>query len=337
VLALDDSEFLQVREPGSDEWQTWELRESFAGSGPDSRHFLLDLASGEVELGPAIRQPDGHWRQYGAVPPGGAELRFSHYRHGGGRAGNVSADTLTVLKTAIPGVASVTNPQAASGGVDAEAIDSVRARAALEFRTRHRAVTAEDFEFLSVSASPHVARAICVPRNDGVVSVHLLPRVEPADRLLTLEELTPSEDLKQEVATYLDERRLLGTTVHLVPTRLRALSIVANVQASRHTELTRVEDDVRYALYCYLNPVIGGSLGDGGDGWPYGRTLNQGELFGVVHGVRGVEFVKILRIYDTDLATLKQAPQPAGNHIELEPDEVIASATHIVKAEYADA
>ncbi len=336
VLPLEDREFLEVHEPGSDEWQPWVQVDSFAGSGPADRHFVLDLASGEVELGPAIRQADGHWQQYGAIPPGGAELRLSRYRHGGGRVGNVSAGTLTVLKTSIPGVATVNNPRAARGGVDAETLDSARARAALEFRTRHRAVTTEDFEFLSVNASPHVARAKCVPRSDGVVSVHLLPRIQPADRLLTLDELTPSAEMKREVAAYLDKRRLVGTTVQLAPTRLRGLSVVASIQASRQAELTRVQEDVEYALYCYLNPIIGGTVGDYGSGWPYGRTLNQGELFGVIHGVRGVEFVRILRIYDADMSTLKQAPKPAGSHIELEPDEVIASATHFVKAEYAD-
>ena len=47
---------------------------------------MLDLVSGEVELGPAIRETDGGWTQYGAVPPKGAVLRFTRYRHGGGRA-----------------------------------------------------------------------------------------------------------------------------------------------------------------------------------------------------------------------------------------------------------
>ena len=57
---------------------------------------------GEVELGPAIRETDGGWTQYGAVPPKGALLRFTRYRHGGGRRGNVAAGALTVLRTHDP-------------------------------------------------------------------------------------------------------------------------------------------------------------------------------------------------------------------------------------------
>ena len=125
---------------------------------PPIRHFKLDANGGAIELGPAVRQPDGGWTQYGAIPPQGAELRMSAYRYGGGRVGNVAADTLTMLRSAIPGVASVTNPRPAYGGVDPEALESARQRAAMEIRTRYRAVTAEDFEFLVTQASSRVGQ-----------------------------------------------------------------------------------------------------------------------------------------------------------------------------------
>jgi hypothetical protein len=46
--------------------------------------------------------------------------------------------------------------------------------------------------------------------------------------------------------------------------------------------------------------------------------------------------VKILRVYETDLKTGKQDSKPAGTHVALEPDELIASGTHIVKAEHPE-
>src|SRR5919205_4447130 len=110
----------------------WEYRESFVDSTELDRHFAIDVVSGEIELGPAIRETDGGWTQYGAVPPKGAVLRFDRYRYGGGRLGNVTAGTLTVLKSTVAGIDTVTNPDPAVGGVDAEALTHARERASME-------------------------------------------------------------------------------------------------------------------------------------------------------------------------------------------------------------
>ena len=146
----------------------------------------------------------------------------------------------------------------------------------------------------------------------------------------------PDESLLQEVSEYLDERRLIGTTVQLLPCAYRGLSVVVNLQASPLADTARVEEDVAHALYTYLNPLVGGNATGPGQGWAFGRALNQGELYGVVHAVDGVEFVKILRIYETNLQTGEQNSKPAGSHIVLEPDELIASASHIVKATHRE-
>jgi predicted phage baseplate assembly protein len=337
VLKPQAGETLEIQDPESGDWSRWDLREDFVGSTEYDRHFSLDLVSGDIEFGPAIRETDGGWTQYGAVPPKGAVLRFTRYRHGGGRVGNVTAGTLTVLKSTLPGVDRVVNPDAAVGGVDAENVAHARERASMEIRSRYRAVTAEDFEFLAGEASPRVARAVCLPpREGGPVALHIVPRVYPADKLLRYDELVPDESLMKEVAEYLDERRLVGTTVQLLPCRFRGLSVVVNLQASPLADTARVEEDVAHALYTYLNPLVGGNAAGIGPGWPFGRALNQGELYGIVHAVDGVEFVKILRIYETNLETGEQSSKPAGTHIVLESDELMASGQHIVKATHRE-
>jgi predicted phage baseplate assembly protein len=339
VLPLKPDEVLESVNPATGERERWTARESFAESGPDDRHFVLDPASGEVELGPAVRVGGGRWRRYGAAPPAGAALSFTGYRHGGGSRGNVAAGTLTVLRSSIPTVASVTNPLPAKGGVDPEPLSSARNRAAMEIRTRQRAVTAEDFEFLSSEATPRVARAVCLEPREGsrAVRVHILPRVEPADREIPLAELVPDDDLLRTVAAYLDERRMVGTRVELLPVRLRVVSVVVSLQASLRADPLRVEYDVAGALNRYLNPLVGGALDGLGGGWGFGRTLNVGELYGIVHAVDGVDFVKVLRVYETDLATGKHADQPAASHVLLDPDEVVTSGRHVVRAEHQKA
>jgi predicted phage baseplate assembly protein len=207
----------------------------------------------------------------------------------------------------------------------------------MELRTRYRAVTAEDFEFLCGEASPRVARALCLPVREGSIPVCIVPRLTPADKLLEAHELIPDDDLLREVAEYLDERRLVGTTVELRPARYRGVSVVVNVQASRRADVGRVEADVAQALYAYLNPLVGGSLEGIGSGWEFGRALNQGELYGIVHAVDGVDFVKVLRVYETDIVSGEQQAQPMGSFLPLAPDELIASAKHVVRAEHVGA
>jgi predicted phage baseplate assembly protein len=333
MLAPADDEWLEVREPDSTTWDRWRSRESFVDGGPGERIYVCDPAMGTIELAPAVRQADGDWRHYGAVPAKGAQLRMSRYRYGGGLRGNVAAGALSVLKSGPAGIATVSNPASARGGVDPEALDSVRQRGAMELRTRHRAVTAEDFEHLAREASPRVARAVCVPPDEAsAVSVRILPHVHPADRRLAFDELQPTRDLLDEVATHLDERRLLGATLQVAPVRLRGVSVVVELQTEPLADIVRIREETLRELYGFLNPLVGGAAGQLGTGWEFGRTLNQGELYGVVHGIAGVEYVRLLRIYRADLVTGRQAPEPAGSHIVLEPDETIASGLHIVKA-----
>jgi predicted phage baseplate assembly protein len=332
VLALVEGETIEVREPASSEWTAWQVVESFARSVPTDRHFVLDAARGEVRFGPAIRQPDGGWRRYGAVPVAGSAIRMSAYRHGGGSAGNAAPRALRILTRRIEGIATVSNPVAAAGGIDAESLQAARERARLEIRARSRAVTAEDFEALTLAASPRVARAVCVPAQNGTIRVHVLPRLDEADRQLDFDELAPGEKLMTEIASALDEHRLLGCNVRLAPVKLRGVSVVADVRASPLADLERVQQDVAHALYVYLNPLIGGSADGPGDGWPLGRALNQGELFGIVYKIPGVEFVNILRMYETDIRSGEQAPQPTESHLVIGPDELIASGRHIIKA-----
>jgi predicted phage baseplate assembly protein len=332
VLALEPGDTLQVREPGRDQWIDWEPVASFEHSHAGDRHFTVDLVRGELRFGPAIRQPDGGWRRFGAVPAVGAALRFTRYRHGGGLAGNVATGALTVLPSPIPGVASVTNPQPAVGGADAESLDGARDRAALELRARTRAVTVEDFERLTLAASSRVARALCsTVEGRGPVRVHVVPRVESPDRLLTLDELAPDRPLMERLADRLEQHRLIGTSILLLPARLRGVSVAVEVGAAPLADLERVRQDVEHALYTFLNPLVGGSADGPGDGWPAGRSLNQGELFGIVYGIAGVRSVNVLRVYETNLRTGEQAAQPTESHLTIGPDELVASGRHFVR------
>ncbi|MFD0823807.1 putative baseplate assembly protein, partial [Micromonospora zhanjiangensis] len=165
---------VEIEVAAGDGWQRWSEVASFADSGPEDRHVCVDRAGGEISFGPAVRQPDGTVRRFGAVPPKGAMIRIPAYRTGGGRRGNVATHALTVLRDPVPFVSTVTNRAPATGGVDGESLAETSVRGPLTLRSRDRAVTAEDYEQLARQAAPEVLRVRCVPAGDGVAAVRVL-------------------------------------------------------------------------------------------------------------------------------------------------------------------
>ncbi|WP_219996545.1 putative baseplate assembly protein [Nocardioides humi] len=151
---VSDGEPFVVEVAAGSGWDTWHEVATFADCDADARVVRLDRATGEVQLGPAVREADGSLRQYGAVPPKGAPLRVLAYRIGGGPAGNVAAGAIRILRTTVPGVDRVENRRAAVGGVAPETVEEAKLRGPLALRTRDRAVTCEDYEQLARVAAP---------------------------------------------------------------------------------------------------------------------------------------------------------------------------------------
>ncbi|MFG2181614.1 putative baseplate assembly protein [Streptomyces abikoensis] len=135
----------------------WTHVASLAGSGPDDRHFTLDPRTGEAVFAPVVVGARGP-RRHGAPLPAGAAVRIRRYLTGGGARGNVPARTLTVLRTPLPYVSSVTNPAPAVGGTESESAEACATRLPLGSPLPERAVVPGDYEQLALAASAGMAR-----------------------------------------------------------------------------------------------------------------------------------------------------------------------------------
>jgi predicted phage baseplate assembly protein len=324
-----------VLEVTTDEgWQEWSWVSDFAASGPDDRHFMLDLSMGEVRLGPAVRLADGSLRRYGAVPAANAHLRIREYRVGGGRLGNLMPRTITVLRSSIPFVGRVENRRAAAGGVDGEDIENAKVRGPLRLRARGRAVTTEDYEQLAQEAAPEVARIRAVAAGDGAdagsVRVLVIPSAVADDGRLRFEQLVPSPDTLQAITDRLEECRVIGSRVMIEPPVYRGITIVAKVRARQRTNPAQVQEEALRALYSYFHPITGGP---DGTGWPFGRPINVGEVFSVLQGLKGVEIVEDARLFGADPVTGQRGQQT--QRLELEPHALVFSYEHQVLVEGA--
>ncbi|MFI0730708.1 putative baseplate assembly protein [Streptomyces sp. NPDC021225] len=317
---------------GEDGWIDWEVVPHFAASRPHDRHLTLDAATGEIAFGPAVREPDGTLRQYGAVPPKGAVIRARRYRTGGGRTGNVARGVIRILRDSVPYVAEVVNREAAHGGVDGETVEEAKARAPITLRAQDRAVTLRDYEELARRAAPETARITCLegePESHGAYAVRVLvvPRAvpDPGGRL-RFEQLVPADALLQRITRYLDDRRLIGTRLAVGPPYYQGVTVVATVHAFRGVDADRVRRDAHDALHRHIDPLTGGA---DGTGWPFGRPVQAGEIFAVLQRVPGVELVDEVRLHAADPLTGKRG-NPT-DRIDLDPPSLVFSYDHRVR------
>ncbi|BCJ56019.1 putative baseplate assembly protein [Actinoplanes sp. NBRC 14428] len=324
---------LVVEVAGDDGWVPWTEVEGFGRSEPFDRHFTVERTSGEIVLGPAVRQADGTLRQYGAVPAVGSRIRVRQYRTGGGRQGNVARRALSVLRTSIPYISMVENRGPAAGGVDGESVDEARLRGPVALRAQDRAVTAADYELLARQAAPGAARVRALPAGDGSdaggVRLLVVPAVAPDDTgRIPFEDLVPGDAMLATIADHLETRRPIGARLAVEPPFYQGVTVVARLLPRPDASVVRLRARAEEALYTYLDPLRGGP--DGG-GWPFGRPVHTGEVFGVLQRLPGVEVVEDVRLFPADPLTGRRGDEVS--RLELDRHALVFSHQHQVRVE----
>jgi predicted phage baseplate assembly protein len=328
VLPAGDALRLMVM--SDDGWTEWHQVEHFADSAPTDYHFMLDAVHGVISFGPAVREPDGGLRQYGAVAPKGAIVQLEAYATGGGRIGNVGTGSIRTLKSSIPFIAGVENRGPAIGGVDGEDLDSAKTRGPILLRTRNRAVTAEDFEQLTRAAAPEVARVKCLPAGEGAdagsVRILVVPAAPIIDGQIRFEHLVPSEETMERILNALDSARLVGTRVIIEPPVYQGVTVVAQVKAKPKFSVVRVREEASAVLHRYFNPLVGGP---DGRGWPWGRPIQSGEAYTALQEIRGVDFVEEIRLFGANPVTGERGQ--ATTRLELAASAIAFSYEHQIR------
>jgi predicted phage baseplate assembly protein len=314
-------------------WQQWSEVSEFALSQPGDRHFVLDAVMGEVQLGPAVRMPDGVFVNYGAVPAKGSVVRLRRYHTGGGRQGNVTQRAIRICRTTIPYVARVENRYPATGGVDGEDVEEAKIRGPIVLRTLGRAVTAEDYEQLAMAAAPEAARVRAVPaatdEEAGGVRVLIVPAVvDDENGRLSFEQLVPPADTLSNVAAYLDSRRTLGARVIVEPPAYQGVTVVAMLRARPWADPARLQRTALNALYAYLHPITGGM---DGTGWDFGRSVHVGEVYALLQRLPGTELVEDVRLFAANPITGQRGQ--AAQRVEVAANALVFSYEHQVRVE----
>lgn len=255
----------------------WQPVQDFFASSSKSRHYVIERVTGQVRFGDGI---------HGMVPPTGRDNINAYYWVGGGKKGNVSAFEISQLKTSIPYVDRVSNPDPAQGGSDIEQMPGVFNRGPYTIKHRNRAVTREDFERLAAAASPYIARTACL-EIDNKLKIIVIPNEEkekpfPSPALLKIVE----KNLVQQSLNLVSPQNIevcgpqyveVGITVNIVP---------VSVDIAVH-----LESEILERIKAFLHPLTGGPEKKG---WKFGRNLHISDVYALLESIEGVDHVENL-------------------------------------------
>jgi hypothetical protein len=304
----------------------WQQVDDFFASGPADAHFVLNRTTAQVSFG------DGsHGRipvANPASPNSNIVARF--YRFGGGSAANVGLGAVQSLQSSITGVDSVTNLAPALGGSDEESLDSAKLRAPQQLKSKGRAVTGDDFEYIAEQTpGVRIRRAKALPLYHpsypdepipGVVTVIVVPESDAPNPIAGAATLAI-------VCAELNQHRLLTSEVYTIAATYRLVMVEAILIVAANADLSIVKKAVEASLTTFFHPLTGGT---DGQGWPFGGTIFYSDVYRRVLDVDGV-----LRVQDNQLVIwLDNQRQQFCRDVPIQPGELLYSTGHQLSVTY---
>jgi hypothetical protein len=275
---------LRVEEAGL--LEPWNLRKTLVYSRAADQDFTLQTDENDLT---SLIFGDGI---YGRIPPLNARI-VATYRTGGGRLGNVAADTIkTILKAPdlLAVGASVTNAEPATGGEERESIEQAIKFAPLAFKSNERAVTVEDYVALA-RQFPGVAKARAEAANWNKVRLFIAPTgggtVNPKKKVV-------NDFMQSELLAFFEDKRMLTTQIEILDPDLIEIFVTAQVTVKPFAFKSEVEAEVVKAV----QGILAFDVVD------FKAILYLSKFYEAIEAIAGIEsvFIPEFRHRDTDAA-----------------------------------
>jgi len=292
--------------------EEWTLQESLAFGRENQKDFVIEIDEDDRA---AVIFGDG---AFGAIPLHGASIKVT-YRVGGGKHGNVAADTIQTIvnapQLAILG-AQVANRKhlaadgttiggAATGGADRESIAHAVQHAPSVFRSLKRAVTTEDYEALALDFKG-VGKVRAEATNWNTVTLFVAP--EGGGQV--------SDVLEANLLAYFEDKRAVSTIIEISDVDYVQIYITAAVGVASYYSEDVIHAQVKEAA---------GELLDF-ENVDFGRTIYLSKFYEKIEAIEGVDYVTI-----TEFSRVKNSKpfvEPEGkivlghNEIAIVPDKL---------------
>ncbi len=202
----------------------------------------------------------------GLIPAPGSIITVT-YRTGGGTLGNVGSGTVTDLINNIDGVIPPVLSGTASGGVDAESLDSIRVNAPLALTTLKRCVSLADYGNVALGIK-QVAKAQAV----GLVYTNVVLYACDYSGALDL-------GLKQSIQDYLVDKTPPGAHVTVIPPIISGIEINVNIMVNSRFNQSLVVNNAKQTLYgIYSIPNV-----------TFGQSVYVSDIYAILAQIPGID------------------------------------------------
>ncbi len=305
VMAREGVKECYIEDEDGEIWVRYKEVPNLYNSNSFSRHFVVNYESSEIIFGDGTNGINPDFNKY--------TVKILKYMTGGGIRGNVGAHKLQYLSSSIPFIDGCDNPFPAEGGSDIETIDELKGRAAGLLKSLDRAVTPEDYEWLAKEATPAVGRSYCCKESNrfGEARIVIIPTSDSSAGYDF--ELMPSKELIKQVRNFLNERKVIGTSVSVEGPSYRKFNLkITVVFKSNYFDFEAEEAKITKEMQKFFHPLYGGE--DGG-GWGIMTSVTLAVILKKLEGIDSIQRVLNVTIYDIERSL-------AVEEIRMEEDEM---------------
>lgn len=252
--------------------------DNFDRSASQDRHFMWEEGTQQLLFGNGRN----------GRPPSGS-LYIVRCSRTLGAQGNAKTGEISAFARHIPGElkdCALSNPTHAYGGADAQTVDEALALFRREIGHPTYAVTLADFEHIAAEAPGLVIRRVCAlpgvpPGRTGIsgmnaVTVVVEPGGSGERRKLSLAQ-------HENLLRHLNKRRLVTTRVYVISPEYVSIQVHCDVQV--RPQHLNPEGMIQRAMEEYFSVE-----------WPFGRSVQYADLYGLLDTLSCVSVVKALTI-----------------------------------------
>ena len=266
---------------------------------------------------------------------------FIQYRVGGGLATNLGTNVITQIGTVsfyVNGPSELTNSSvvnslrcnnvtAAIGGAGIPSLEEIRNYVSFNFSAQKRAVTVQDYEAIirNMPSEFGAPAKVSITENNNKILIQLLS-YDTSGKLTNI----VSDTLRQNVATYLSNYRMMNDYISILTAEVVDLSIDVQIVLDSAQNSGQVIADVVDKISTYFNPQVR----------QLGQNVYLSEIKSIVQNQNGVITVAGLNVYNnvggqySSAETSMQYSDPETKEIAPVDDTIFAQPSQVYQVRY---